>query len=77
MDVIARLSIEAPDGPDRFGLSPELEEWIRQRYERLLPDDMFDDLKRRAAFDRQDAGLLRDWIRAAREAVPDIPPEKD
>ena len=30
-----------------------------------LPDDSFDDLKRRAAFNRQDAGRLTHWIRAA------------
>ncbi|WP_046866885.1 hypothetical protein [Microvirga massiliensis] len=73
MNVIARLPMGTPDRPDGFGLRPDLEAWIRERYERVRPDDTFEDLKRRAAFDRQDTGLLRDWIRAAREAVPEMP----
>ena len=57
-------------------LPSEVERWIRERYEPTRPDDTFDDLKRRAAFVRQEGGLLRDWIRAAREAIHDMPPEE-
>ena len=45
----------------------------RAGYERTRPDSTFDDLRRRAAFDRQDAGLLRDWIKAPRKAIRDMP----
>jgi hypothetical protein len=37
----------------------------RRAYEACHPDDTFDDLKRRARFTREAAGLLRAWIRAA------------
>ncbi|QRM35963.1 helix-turn-helix domain-containing protein [Microvirga sp. VF16] len=37
----------------------------RELFKRVCRDDTFDDLKRRAAFNRQDAGRLRHWIRAA------------
>jgi hypothetical protein len=76
MNVVARLSMGTPDRPDGFGLRPDLEAWIRERYERIRPGDTFEDLKRRAPFDRQDAGLLRDWIRVARKAVRDLSPEE-
>ncbi|WP_046867087.1 hypothetical protein [Microvirga massiliensis] len=76
MNVVARSSTGTPGRPDGFGLRPDLEAWIRERYERTRPDDTFDDLRRRAAFDRQDAGLLRGWIRAAREALRDMPFEE-
>ena len=49
----------------------------RAGYERTRPDDTFDDLRRRVAFDSQDAGLLRNWTRAAREAIRDMPPEEE
>lgn len=46
-----------------------IERIARESYERCHPDDTFDDLKRRAAFSREDQGLLRDWLEfAAREA---------
>jgi hypothetical protein len=60
-----------------LGLHPETERWIRDRYGRIHPDDTFDDLKRRAAFSRQDAGLLRDWIKAARRAAPEMFPDEE
>lgn len=50
-------------------VAPACEAWIRQRYERIHPDDTYDDLLRRAPFSKHDAGLLKDWIRAASEAV--------
>jgi hypothetical protein len=43
----------------------DAEELARDLFERARPSDSFDDLKRRAAFNRQDAGRLRHWIRAA------------
>lgn len=48
-----------------LGIGPEAEAWIRHRYEQIYRDDTLDDLVRRARFDRNDAGLLRDWIAAA------------
>jgi hypothetical protein len=50
-------------------IAPAQEFWIRQQYARSHPEDTYDDLVRRASFSRHDAGLLNDWIRAAREAV--------
>jgi hypothetical protein len=46
-------------------LPQDAEELARDLFERVRPSDSFDDLKRRAAFNRQDAGRLRHWIRAA------------
>ena len=43
----------------------ELEALIRRDYERCHPGDTLDDLKRRAAFSKQDRGLLRDWMATA------------
>ena len=40
----------------------ELESLIRRDYERCHPGDTLDDLKRRAAFSKEDRGLLRDWM---------------
>ncbi|AWM87127.1 hypothetical protein [Microvirga sp. 17 mud 1-3] len=45
--------------------SVDVEALARHLFERARRDDTFDDLKRRAAFDRQDAGRLRHWLRAA------------
>lgn len=50
-------------------MAPAHELWIRPRYERSHPGDTYDDLVRRASFSRYDAGLLKEWIRAAREAI--------
>jgi hypothetical protein len=44
----------------------DVESLARELFERASRDDTFDDLKRRAAFNRQDAGRIRHWIRAAR-----------
>jgi hypothetical protein len=43
----------------------DAEELAQDLFERARPSDSFDDLKRRAAFNRQDAGRFRHWIRAA------------
>lgn len=43
-----------------------IEALARQAYEACHPDDSFDDLKRRAGFTREAAGLLRAWMGAAR-----------
>lgn len=50
-------------------IAPARQAWIRQRYERIHPDDTFDDVLRRAAFSKHDVGLLKDWNKAASEAV--------
>ena len=42
-----------------------LESLIRQDFERCHPDETLDDLKRRAAFSKEDRGLLRDWMAIA------------
>ncbi len=39
-----------------------LELLVRADYERLHPEDTFDDLKRRARFSKEDKGTLRDWL---------------
>ncbi|EIM26787.1 hypothetical protein [Microvirga lotononidis] len=44
----------------------DAEALARELFERTRRDEAFDDLKRRAAFNRQDAGRIRHWIRAAR-----------
>jgi hypothetical protein len=43
----------------------DAETLARELFELACRDDTFDDLKRRATFNRQDAGRLRHWIRAA------------
>lgn len=51
------------------------EEWaifislVRDEYDRLHPDDTFDDLKRRARFSKEDQGILRDWMAIAAQRV--------
>jgi len=54
----------------------DVEILARELFERACRDDTFDDLKRRAAFDRQDAGRLRHWIRAAQVMLAEgrLPP---
>jgi hypothetical protein len=42
-----------------------LELLIRDDYERCHPGDTLDDLNRRAAFSKEDRGLLRDWMAIA------------
>lgn len=48
-----------------------LESLIRSDYERCRPNDSLEDLKMRAAFSKEDRGLLSDWMAvAARRAIP-------
>jgi hypothetical protein len=42
-----------------------LESLVRPDYERCHPDETWEDLKRRAAFIKEDKGLLRDWMALA------------
>lgn len=42
-----------------------LEALIRDDYEYCHPDDTFDDMKRRAAFSREEKGIYRDWLAVA------------
>jgi hypothetical protein len=46
-----------------------LELLARRAYDAAHPDDSFEDLKRRAGFSREAAGLFRAWIRAARSGA--------
>ncbi len=51
-----------------------LESLIREDFERCHPGETLQDIERRAAFSREDKGLLRDWmaiaaIRAAGERI--------
>ncbi len=49
-----------------------LESLIREDFARCHPGETLDDVKRRAAFSREDKGLLRDWMAvAAARAVAD------
>jgi hypothetical protein len=50
-----------------------IEALARELFERTCRDDSFGDLKRRAAFNRQDAGRLRHWIRAAQAVAAGAP----
>lgn len=45
--------------------SQAVEDAARAAYDACHPDDSFDDLKRRAAFSKEDRCLLRDWLVAA------------
>jgi hypothetical protein len=40
----------------------DLERIAREAYDRCHPDDSFEDLRRRAAFSKEDRCLLRDWL---------------
>lgn len=44
--------------------SQALEGAARSAYDACHPDDSFDDMKRRAAFSKEDRCLLRDWLAA-------------
>ena len=45
-----------------FSKGVSLEDLVRATYDQIHPGDTFDDLQRRARFDKQDKGLLRDWM---------------
>jgi hypothetical protein len=53
-----------------------LESLIRDDFARCHPGETLDDLRRRAAFSKEDRGLLRDWITlaAARAAAARVTP---
>lgn len=48
--------------PDRS--SATVEDKARAAYDSCHPDDSFEDLKRRAAFSKEDRFLLRQWLAA-------------
>ena len=41
------------------------EDFVRASYDKTHPGDTFEDLQRRARFDRHDKGLLQDWLAMA------------
>lgn len=51
----------------------EAEALAHALFEQSCRSDTFDDLKRRAAFNRQDAGRLKHWIRAAHGILAERP----
>jgi hypothetical protein len=48
-----------------------IEEIARASSDACHPQDSFDDLKRRAAFSKEDRMLLRDWLAAMQARLPD------
>lgn len=48
-----------------------IEEIARAAYDDCHPGDSFDDMKRRAAFSKEDRMLLRDWLAAMEAEFPD------
>jgi hypothetical protein len=42
-----------------------LESLIREDFSRCHPEETLEDVKRRAAFSKEDKGLLRDWMAVA------------
>ena len=48
-----------------FSKGGPVEDLVRATYNQIHPSDNFDDLQRRARFDKQDKGLLRDWTAVA------------
>jgi hypothetical protein len=55
--------------PTEEALRDDREAATRAEYERLHPDDSFDDLQRRARFSKEDQGLLREWLRSSGAAT--------
>ena len=70
-DFTARQPVRSPMTQSAFSADvqttsdEELESLIRRDYERCHPGDTLDDLKRRAAFSKEDRGLLQDWMAIA------------
>ncbi len=62
---LSQFGIRTPVGPSDFEERARLEDLVRKEFERLHPDDTFEDLKRRAAFSTEDKYLLRDWMEIA------------
>lgn len=54
-----------------------LESLIRADFERCHPGDTPEDLKRRAAFSKEDKGLLRDWMALAAGRSMALRPARD
>lgn len=54
-------------------ISQDVEAVARELFGRACRDESFEDLKRRAAFNRQDAGRLRHWIMAAQAVAAGAP----
>lgn len=48
-----------------------IDEVARAAYDDCHPGDSFDDLKRRAAFSKEDRMLLRDWLAVMEAQLPD------
>lgn len=60
----------AAASPSGDGSAEEaVEALARETYERIVRDDTFDDLKRRAAFNAHDKGLLLHWLSVARATL--------
>lgn len=51
----------------------EVEALARELFKSAYRNETFDDLKRRAAFNQQDAGRLTHWIRAAQAKMVEAP----
>jgi hypothetical protein len=50
-------------------LEARVEEFVRREYERCRPKDTFDALKRRAVYEKDSKGLLRDWLEVGRRRI--------
>lgn len=57
--------------PTNEEVATRIESLIREDFARCHPGEALEDVKRRAAFSKEDKGLLRDWmaIAAARAAA--------
>jgi len=68
---MASNGIVQPIGPEADEAWAEFQSLVRDEYDRLHPDDTFEDVKHRARFSKEDQGMLRDWmaIAAYRAAV--------
>lgn len=51
--------------PDNGAERVYLESLIREDFARCHPGEALEDIKRRAAFSKEDKGLLRDWMAVA------------
>jgi hypothetical protein len=50
-------------------LQARVEDYVRREYERCRPNDTFEAMKRRARFEKDSKGLLRDWLEAGRRRI--------
>jgi hypothetical protein len=51
--------------PDSAAARTALEQSIREDFERCHPGETLDDVRRRAAFTKEDKGLYRHWLAVA------------